>query len=225
MPQIKFEDGFKNVSYNEIPQANKMRWQLYKQTKPNHYEAVTGQFKCKDFFNDVVAAYQTGEPITVYRFEAKPNMVVPGEPAAVMLYNMEKFFLDNWNNFGNPWLKSQGIPQIKIEFCDEDTGIAWLPPSYFENTFDISAVTLLIRALNYFKVEKSIEELKGKLKGDDNKLIHILLDKTPVVKRKKGYIWYYQQGDKGYKKGDKKEYTFSSMTHNCGISAWLGGDA
>ena len=42
--------------YSEAPQSNPLRWQLYYREE-NTFTPQTGQFRCKDYLNDVCAKY------------------------------------------------------------------------------------------------------------------------------------------------------------------------
>lgn len=225
--EIKFVDNHKNTTYSEEPQSNLLRWQIYKQITPTEYHSVTGKFKCKDFFNDFIVAYRAKYPFVKYGFQSDPNLVNPDDPDGipVVLTNIVKNFKKNLS-IANKWLVEQGFPKLSPEFFSPKECLMYIPWEYTKNTYYISAVSLLIRLCNNSKYTLKErfeelwdwEELDGRERDLAGVLLHKRMDKLGELAK---YLWYYNP--KNCFPSDHMEtsnYSFSSLTHNCGIKSW-----
>ena len=65
-----------HTSYSEVPQTNVLRWTVLFNQGDGVFKPQTKEFKCKDFFNELVAKYH-GHVLGCYGFttESSLNMI------------------------------------------------------------------------------------------------------------------------------------------------------
>jgi hypothetical protein len=150
MYQIKDFDKYKVENlYQESPQPNKLRWMALKYIGDNTFQPVSTVFRCKDYFNDIIAAHHFKAKITVYKFKIEPqeffNFDWIGCP--VLLLNVEDDWLKHVTYVLNPYLEKQGMPPIAPIKVEQGYFVN-IPKEYMKNTLRISTLTLFMRILN-----------------------------------------------------------------------------
>lgn len=209
-------------AYAEEGQPNSLRWLVLHRTAPQEFVPNGHWIKCKDFFNDLVFAYQTGHKFSVFGFNTT-NMKVPvkGEPLFMLLKAIEPTFLKNIAVM-NEWLVSQGCPVVTFEKNDEDQVLIAFDPFYLANTYNISLISLIIRLMNSEKQFASFAEAQ-KYKGfhlkDQQKWNQVVAKKVyfNIPEKMKKYVWF-QNADYNSEKPFKGNETY--MIHNSGVLCW-----
>ena len=139
----------KQISYglSEAHQNNPLRWTLL----IREGEVFTTQscaFRCKDYFNDMVAGY-LGIFFSIYGFNNQ-KYTHQEEGVYVLLtclYNKENF-LANLGSI-NKKAVSQGFPAVEVFDVEyKNSVVVLLPRAYFESTYYISLLSYLIRIGN-----------------------------------------------------------------------------
>lgn len=145
-----------NNSYSEIPQPNPLKWELYFLEEDVLYPQ-TSQFRCKDFFNEVVAWY-FGKPYSIYRFDTN-KMKFNTYGVFVRLYNIQPGFVENINKHLQPLLPEGVDPLMFVPLEKEDELLTLIPRALFNSTYTISKLTKIIRLCNQDEVCDSFEKL------------------------------------------------------------------
>lgn len=213
-------DGMK---YAEEGQINPIRWNVLKNIGKDTYEPVTYKFMCKDFLNEVVMSYHTGNTYSIYGFSASPKMFnKEWKGLPIRLSGLYESFYSNINII-NKYLKEQGFPELNPEKVDQTSQdcVINIPEEYLENTFYMSQVSLFMRMANNEKPLSSFDELGESLKGDKNYAYYAASKKKPISKLHpslKKYIFYWNNSN-NFAKGDTKS-VLTSYIHNCGVVNW-----
>jgi len=142
---------------NETGQINPLRWSILYLEEDGSYENQTGEFKCKDYFNDVVAKYN-GFVLNVHGMNFE-HIKLNTEGVYVRLSRLKwhaqlkanlQLIRDNAVENGLPPLNfSQDGAHILI----------FIPKVFFSSTYQISYLTYLIRMAHCDKVFTSIRSL------------------------------------------------------------------
>lgn len=221
--QIKFVEKVK-TTYNEIGQKNPIRFQIYKKIAEDEYHSVSNKFRCKDFFNDMVVAHKADKEFSIYGFQVGPSMYNKDdkEGVPVVIYNLVPDYETKFQ-FVNGYMALAGLPKMELEFFDDKSAFVYIPWEYFENTYYISALSLLMRAVNvkdevFFDLSAMVEWYK-KNDTEDFSRLSALLKKGMDLGDKKKYIWYYSK-DRCFPGYEGPLYQLSSLTHNCGLMSW-----
>lgn len=211
-------------SYAEIGQTNPLRWQNLRPIGNGVFEAVSKQWKCKDFMNEVVTSFHTGRDFSIYGFTVEHNkFFAEGQQRLpILLHNVKAGWKDNMEVV-NDYLLEQGFEDVYTEVLPNNQALINIPPIYLTNTMFMSQVTLFIRLANTETVYGSINEMcNDKLnKQDANNLAACF--KKPLKdfpKELEQYIWYYND-EQNLKHGADKSATINtSLMHNCGVVSW-----
>lgn len=155
------------ASYNEIPQTNPLRWTiLYKEG--DVYTEQSGEFKCKDFFNEFVSKYN-GHATSIYGFNAG-EMKVNEEALYVLIRNIAS--LDAYKtNIGsiNSLAAQHAMPPVVLEPTGKPGElVAALPSEYFMSTWLVSLLTYLMRVANVTTVVEDPTWMVHPTKSIDN---------------------------------------------------------
>lgn len=215
--KVTFKPGYAHGKspYGENPQSNPLRWTILHKEGEKEFVAQSWQFKCKDFFNDLVAKY-LGFNLTVYCFNAG-EVKLNDEGTYVFLDNITEQFegnIDFINKYAAQWEK----PPVEVIHKEKDTRIILIPRVYFENTFYISLVTYLIRISN---ITKQLTTLNGHpTQATDspfnsyyNAVIKHGYGKLPVES------WFFYNKEFDYTNKAKVEAAYYNV-HNCGCGTW-----
>ena len=218
--QIKFTS---KPTYAEEGQPNPIRWAILSGTPETGFINETSWLRCKDFFNDYCVAYNGGKRFNIYGFSTeKMNIPKKGEPVYIALDATTEAFPFNLGEF-NTWLKGQELPTI-VYTPYISMWVLEFPEFYFNNTYNISLVSLIIRLLNVDKEFTSFEEVikykdfpaKDQQKWDVAVASGIYF-KLPDAANK--YVWYIDKNTNS-EKTDSSHYSYSSLVHNNGLISW-----
>ena len=209
-------------SYAEEGQTNPIRWINLKKIDDKTFESASNWWKCKDFLNDLAYTYQTGKSFSIYGWNAG-NIPTPpkGEDFWFAVKNLSSDFFHNIENVLNPWLKEQKMPEVKL--VKQDPVLLALHPKYFDNTYNISLITLIIRLCNYegmkFNNFQEVIDCNKFPGGDQDKWDAVTTKKRyfniPVKFRK--YVWY---SSPQYNSEVDVGYQISGLVHNNGVVDW-----
>lgn len=202
-------------TYAEIPQNNKLRWVILKKREDGDFEVASAIFKCKDFFNDVVASYH-GKDFSIYSFDAA---IMPkyDEGVYVQLLNVHNLpaFQKNVRSINSMPGACGNLDVIQLE---DGNVVMLLPRVYFDTTWQISLLTYLIRVSN---VDVIIDDwFKHPTLSTDNpfKAHFAAIMKAGFnvpVKNLKAYYYF------GTKQGAKDAEAYHSSFHNNGCWNWM----
>lgn len=138
--------------YSEVSQPNPLRWSILLKKKGNVYKEKTSLFRCREFFNDLVAK-AGGTTYTVFNF---PLSSIPSlKKGCFVLCSFiqnKPLFLTNLQTLNTKLKEDLGV---EIGFIDDeqetDRQILHFPAKLFESTYYISMATMFIRCSNYSK--------------------------------------------------------------------------
>ena len=135
--------------YSEIEQLNPLRWEILFKNADGVFEPQTAKFKCKDFFNDIVAKYN-GHNLTIYGMDTS-SIKLNEEGVYVRLKNLFRdnpYFIENLQRIVIDPVKQELGAEIWFKKVNTTVGLLFLPREVFKNTYIISLVTYLIRCCN-----------------------------------------------------------------------------
>jgi hypothetical protein len=216
-------------SLNEIPQHNPLRWTILYKRDYGSFDTQSIEIKCRDFFNDLVAAKQAQHYFSIYGFK---NENVEWNKEGLYfklsyLYDAAKVCQKIETSL-NPKIEEQLGKEavLKPIIIDTKSILLLIPNEFWESTYRISALTMLIRAINYafessswddlFKDTAALMSMEHSWMLDNKKHIHkhgFLLPKGTEN------MWFFY--GKECNSTLEKDYWKSSSVHNCGVSNWL----
>lgn len=210
----KFNPGLP-YALHESEQTNPLRLEILFR-EGDTFTPQTALFKCKDYFNDVVAAYHGFFGI-VYGLN-NANLKLNEDGVWVKLYNINNqnnVFVDNIEAVLQVELAESLDVFIQLEELDPTTFLLFLPRKMFDNTWTISLATYLIRLCNYGMNYTSLDDLMSKTHQ-----FHEMNHFTPFVRKHKFNIpeglkpyWFYC----GEQYNSEKVKNIS-LVHNNGIA-------
>lgn len=206
-------------TYSEIGQPNPIRWAILSGTPETGFVNESSWLKCKDFFNDYVVAYNGGKRFGIYGFSTE-HMNIPekGQPVYMAVKDLTSSFLPNLNTLNG------GLPEpVGVLKAEDDTVVLRIPAYYFENTYNISLISLMIRLCNIDYVFSSYEEFVNYKQhaGQDQNLWNNVVAKGKYFNlpdHLKGYVWY--AGEQYNSTKEMQVYQMSSLIHNGGVVSW-----
>lgn len=210
-------------SYAEEGQKNPIRWINLKRVDDKTFESTSNWWKCKDFLNDLAYTVKTGKDFSIYGWNAG-TIALPkkGEPFYLAVKNLTPQFYDNMNVM-NDWLvDSQKMPFIPCLKNDDGLTVIALDPVYFDNTYNISLITLVIRLMNIEHKFKNFDEVikyKSFTPGDDWKWEAVVKKGKyfAIPEKFKKYIWYVNAE---INSENPPAYNIASTVHNNGVVSW-----
>lgn len=143
--------GALSESYSEVGQNNPLRWCIVYEEENGILSPQSGWVKCKDFFNDLVAACN-GNGFSIYGFNSAKMKVNDGFVGMVLKECVPEF-MDN--------VKRTGVISVG-EFFPLGKGMVYVKFSKdktFKTAFDISLASYAIRLCNTTKVLNNWAEL------------------------------------------------------------------
>lgn len=217
---------YREMSYTEIPQISPIRWEICAYDKETDtYIAQTGRFKCRDFFNDIVAKYH-GFSDRIYGFDTSHLDVSSGFSIRVSyIPNLDQFLtnVDTVLNTDAP----RGA-ELKISICEGDSEgacVVDVPVFFLKNTYRLSRLTYLLRicaydvelpSLNWTLTNKyspaicldtqKLSENRAK------KLLHYGWDLPKLAEE----FWYYYNS-----RFNSKNEVSVVYVHGCGMVYWV----
>lgn len=206
--------------YSEIGQPNPIRWAILSGTPSEGFVNESSWLKCKDFFNDYVVAYNGGERFSIYNFTTKPMTIPPkGEPVFMAVKDLTPTFETNLETI------NASLPEpLAIHHASCGAVIIEIPAYYFQSTYNISLLSLMIRLCNITHQFSSYEEFvgyKAHAKQDQNLWDTVVAKKVffALPEELRNYMWYCgeQYNNKVFK---GKDYQLADLVHNCGLMAY-----
>lgn len=205
----QFANDPHNVIYRQVPQSNPILWSIYALREDELFEAQTGMFKCKDFFNDIVSAYNGGPQHPIYGFDVSKVKLAP-YGIFVRLFNIQKGFYENIERVNDSLRQQLGIVLKPVPIEDVDGQcLMLLPRQLFNSTFIISKVTLWIRCCNTETVFSSLDEM---LKTSVDNQYSPKSNSNLLVPEKFKEYWFFVNEDYN----SKKPTNYMSIIHDCG---------
>lgn len=213
-------------TYGEVAQPNPIRWRILLRNGDNMTDQ-SGKFKCKDFFNDVLAYYHTKTSFNMYSFEN--NVEFNTEGLYVLLTEIEdnpRFIKNICDGINQRLQKELGV-QLSLFEQKKGSIILLIPHALFKNTYLISLVTLLIRVCNNDITFSCWEDFFL----EDSPLLTIetsILKDSKLFVKTQGFItpkagedcWFYATWGISSKTIDGKVSSNSGVIHNNGIASW-----
>ena len=146
--------------YSEVPQVNPLHWETLFKEADGSFTPTSYVFKCKDFLNDIVAAYHKVF-FTTYGFDNNKPLNEEGVYFALSFTgkNLEHnlALVNDWcketNRDGNEWCVSilGKAPKNKV--------IIFVPRWVFDSTYLISIVSWLIRISSHDIAHESLKAM------------------------------------------------------------------
>ena len=148
-----------NNKYSEIPQPNPMRWRIMLRDK-KELISQSGLIRCRDFFNDLVAARVANKQFGIYGFNNKDIKFNKFGLYFLLsdIANADKF-IENVNNTLNVKLKEQLDCSVLLWKQSDKEVVARIPNKVWDNTYFISLATMALRLSNYNIVYQSWEDM------------------------------------------------------------------
>jgi len=209
------------VTYHQSPQRNPMKWQVLFR-EGDTFTPQSGQFQCKDYFNDVVAKYNNWKVIA-YGFN-NDKMQFNDEGVYVRLFNVtdREVLMHNIEAVIN----KEAPEPLTLEEVD-GTLLMLIPRRYFNSTYLVSAITYVIRVCANTTKFKSFEEMmKSKERQSEyscDTYGQQILDgwRFEVPEEYQKY-WLYYNEEMNSEVGLEK-LGHGTTIHNCGLNAWASG--
>jgi len=211
-----------NTKYGEVAQVNPLRWRIMHRDKKT-LTSQSGLIKCRDFFNDVVAWKQAQYKFGIYSFQNDVKFNKAG------LY----FHLTNIDQITRFKKNIAVLNKRLLEDCNTKLSVytqgskqvvLHIPNALWESTYQISAVSMLIRVANYkyeftdwdsiFSDESPLCTIETSFSADAKALVKAQGFKVP---EKATGCWYYDIN--GFNSKSKTEF-YNSIIHNNGCSRW-----
>lgn len=213
---MKINKTYPQVHYSEVGQTNPLRFTILLRKSEVEFDTQSSEFKCKDFFNEVVAAYH-GQPLGAYSFETK-GMKLQDEGVWVLLTHIIKMesFVQNIGSI-NALAAKDGAPPVELMEKDKKSCVMLLPRRYFDNTYLISFLSYLIRVANTEDVNPDPTWKTHSTLAIDCPFRNVFDKvmargfKSPDIKS-----FYYA----GKKHDHSQKLSSSYIVHNNGVASW-----
>lgn len=210
----------KPTVYAENGQTNPIRYVVYYKNEDGTYQAQTNEFKCKDFFNDMVAWYH-GIKFLRYGMDFR-EFNLNEEGVYVELRNLKPQFLDNVKVVLGEEFKVFGAEVSFEKIGARKTSVMmFIPRKFFSCTYFISYLTLMLRNCNWDVSYTSPGDIFS-YSGSDGllKTSKAIMNKWPLKDEPWfSEYWYYYRAEINSKKPYQQEY-WDSCVHNCGVVQW-----
>ena len=228
--------------YSEVSQTNFLRWTVVhleknKETGEKIWQCKTGKFKCREFFNDLVAR-KNKRKYCIYGFDNR-NVFMYNEGIHLLLSNIENLeeFVRQLKLINKKMKEQVGEKMsIILDPEEEDRVIIKIPMSMFENTYRISLLTALIRASNFsdsshnsweefFADGKPLAKNEGSWTGSPARFVgrtlgFVFPDSVPEVVSKSWWCFSEVFNSEVDKTKRAAQQATTSMIHSNGIVRW-----
>ena len=199
-------------TYSEIGQDNPIRWEILYKEADATYTSQSGLIKCKDFFNELVRKYNTGQDSAIYRFDTK-EIKLNDEGIYFRMHYIADMDVFNTN-------LSSTVPDVTNEELNKTTSLLFIPRKYFASTYLTSLVSYVVRICNVKTLVGTLEEAITNttdcaLKEDGKALANKWGFSVP---EKYQQYWYYC-GDKENSVDNPTPYS-AGIVHNNGVQSW-----
>lgn len=203
--------------YSEIGQANPLRWEILLRTAPDTFESQSGLIKCKDFFNELVRKYNTGQDSSIYSFDTK-TITLNEEGVYFRMHNTTSKFISNLDA-----VFSQDAVKLEVEKLEDGMVLLRIPRYYWGSTYLTSLVTYYIRCCNCDVDLTSVDDLWAKTSdvAINNQGKSLALKWGFKVPEEYSKYWYYC-GKTSNSVDDPSPYS-ASIVHNNGVMSWSNG--
>jgi hypothetical protein len=213
-------------TYNEAEQRNPICWRFMYKEFDGSLTPQAAQMKCKDFFNDAVAA-KHNKRFEIYGYNNE-NLKFNEEGLYVLVKNVkDKSFYSNLLVINERLEKDLGC-QMTIWENKHDEAVLLFPNGVLDATYYMSVLALTIRCSNYGYIYKTWEDFWStnaptltQERGLGAPLYEQL--KTYGFKKPEGTekYWWYQSKAINSETPSSLNYGFSSYIHNAGALSWL----
>lgn len=216
------------LSYSESGQVNPLRWQALYKNEEGTFEDQTGVFKCKDYFNDIVAKYLDIDTCA-YGFDTQ-RMKYNEEGVYVICSQLNHIpeFLNNVKLISSQ-AQTQGFPALTAEKVAVEGIVAntncllFFPREYFRSSYITSLLSYLVRVAHCNKAFTTFQDFVGNhptktvdhpFQSVHNKVMETLFEEpvkdcwTYLGKTKKDFIT------------KKNAMDYSTSLHNAGCYYW-----
>lgn len=205
-----------HTSYAEAGQTNPLRFVCLHLQPNGEYSEQSKEFKCKDFFNEIVAKYN-GHLLGCYGFTAD-SIQTNDEGVWVELRHIANPTVYQANiALVNKLIDKAGLPQL--ELLPYKAGfVCLLPRRFFDNTYLVSLLTYLMRVSNTSAVIEDETFMEHPTKPIDSPFKSVY---AKVIKR--GFVVPENPGNSYYYYGKDRDYSEKPnvmMVHNCGVAQW-----
>lgn len=143
---------------SEAGQNNPLRWNLlFRTSEEGVYESQTGIFKCKDYFNDIVAKYQ-GLSFHAHGLDTTNiQLNEEGTPIELSSLSYTDQLLSNLQVISNEAEKFE-LPPLPFKANGKDV-LLFIPREYYKSTYIISFLTYCIRISHCPTIFSSFDDL------------------------------------------------------------------
>lgn len=145
------------ITYAEVEQSNPLRWRIMLRKK-NTLTSQSGLIKCKDFFNDVVAWKQGKHQFKIYSFDNNITFNRAGLYFVLTGISNREMFLANLDVLNDKIKKNLNTKISYYTTARKSKVVIHIPNPLWENTYYISAVSMMIRLCNYNCIYKTWED-------------------------------------------------------------------
>lgn len=224
MAKFKFAKALRR-SYAQIPQPNPISWTLYYLNEEGILEPQSASFKCRDFFNDIVAKVH-GKSFAIYGFTNDIKM--NDEGVYVLLKSVKPSLRENLDKWLKSYLETVSGQEFGVFETERSTQLLLkIPTWFFEKTYYISLATLLIRLCNYGEVFDSVGALLANGTTPRSREYAILNESTVTKLLKFGFkvppetekYWWFSHPSVHNERPE--DYATTTNIHNAGIKSWL----
>lgn len=214
-------------AYTENEQANPLRWCVLFKEEDGTFTPQTGWFKCKDYFNDMVAGLR-GHHFSVYGMTNNIKYNTDAFYVLVKEVVTDDLLKHNWGNVVLPLVEESFGVKATMEVVESDKVLLTLPLEVLSSTYSISLLSWLLRVTAYRTQYTSLEEILAErdvygftleyasAPSSSTHVPHILQYKLNVPERAKDY-WYFSSVDYNSVRRPKESHS----VHGCGYRGFL----
>ena len=211
-------------SYAELDQPNPLRWQIYFEESDLVFAPQTGKIKCRDFFNDIVAA-RKGQPFYIYGLNGG-DIKTNDDGVWISLTGVKESLSENLKIWLQSYLEQVSGQELRVIRYSPKRIFIKIPSFFWEKTYYISLATLLIRLSNYGKVFSDINECISSIAEFEGH-VYTTTTSNKLLKYKFELpaqfadVWWWSSLTYNSGKTDIPHYQKTSCIHNSGINAYL----
>lgn len=211
-----------NPSYTEVGQSNPLRYVFLYRDDNGDFTHTSGEFKCKDYFNEVVSALRGGGG-NVYNMDYASTKRNEGVTYVRLLniINRDVFFSNLVKV--NERLVADGFPEFVMEpGVESKDAVLSLPDDLFRTTWTTSLLWYLIRVSNV--AGRITNWVAHPTKSIDNPFGSYY---TKVMeqgfKPPRANYWYFTEPScqQDATKMDKRQHGPTYNVHNNGCAGWM----
>lgn len=215
-----------HTTYLEVGQVNPLRWKTLFKEKDGSFIDQSGWIKCKDFFNDSLAYFKSGQVFSIYGY--KNNIKKNEEGVYFLLKDIKDMdsFISGMNVMNVRMFKDLKC-EVSYWQHGKEQAIILLPNPIWESTYILSLATMIIRCCNYGYQYKEWEDFYG-VGAPMNTVEHAFDPEAKKNTKEWGFLvpkafrkfWWY--GGKAYNSKTMPDVTGGTI-HNNGVCGWCQG--